>query len=395
LIYLRLPVGSAHGWGICGKNLLRQLARLTEVRHVADPYPVEAVGDPLEHRLLAALRIAPEQVPGRLSAPALHAIGGTSMTADPRLHGEPNVGYTFFENELPDDVATVAGEHFDLVVAGSSWCEKRLRERGCERVRTVLQGIDPRIFHPIPCEERPFPDQFVVFSGGKFELRKGQDLVIKAVAVLQKRHRDVLLAAAWHNPWDFSLATMAASPHLDFDPSGSQEEAIRRAVADGGLDPERVIRLGTLPNALMAQVYGATDVGLFPNRCEGGTNLVLMEYMACGKPVIASYTSGHKDVLTAENALRIETLSPIMIKGPQGVVARWEEPCPEETVAHLEWAYQHRDELRCLGQRAAADMGKLTWRRTAEQFLELLEPTNHRSSPATSANTAGQSPSAG
>ena len=54
------------------------------------------------------------------------------------------------------------------------------------------------------------------------------------------------------------------------------------------------------PPELQRELYRNTDVGVFPNRCEGGTNLVLMEYMACGKPVIASCTSGHRDIVSEE-----------------------------------------------------------------------------------------------
>ena len=41
----------------------------------------------------------------------------------------------------------------------------------------------------------------MVFSGGKFELRKGQDVVIRAYRVLEDRHPDVMLVNAWFNPW--------------------------------------------------------------------------------------------------------------------------------------------------------------------------------------------------
>ena len=40
------------------------------------------------------------------------------------------------------------------------------------------------------------------------------------------------------------------------------------------------------------------DAGLFPNRCEGGTNLVAMEAMASGLPVILSGTSARPPPLT-------------------------------------------------------------------------------------------------
>ena len=41
----------------------------------------------------------------------------------------------------------------------------------------------------------------------------------------------------------------------------------------------------------------SSDTALFPNRCESGTNLVAMEAMAAGIPVILSNNSGHLDLI--------------------------------------------------------------------------------------------------
>ena len=60
----------------------------------------------------------------------------------------------------------------------------------------------------------------MLFSGGKFEFRKGQDLVLKAFSVLSKKHPDMVLLTAWHNPWRASMETMRESPHIRFELSG-------------------------------------------------------------------------------------------------------------------------------------------------------------------------------
>ena len=75
--------------------------------------------------------------------------------------------------------------------------------------------MDGRIFSPPPppaasgaeaLERREFlRDKFVIFSGGKFEYRKGQDIVIRAVKVMQERHQDVVLINAWVNAWQQSF----------------------------------------------------------------------------------------------------------------------------------------------------------------------------------------------
>ena len=145
-----------------------------------------------------------------------------------------------------------------------------------------------------------------------------------------------------------------------------------RLLAHTGLDISRVITLGPRTNALMARIYRNSDVGLFPNRCEGGTNLVLMEYLACGKPVVAVNSTGHRDVVREDNALVIKIKTENTINGPAGPIARWPEPDLDDTVDKLEWAYTHRAETAALGAKAGADMARLTWTKTAKTFLRLL-----------------------
>src|SRR5205807_2656028 len=139
-----------------------------------------------------------------------------------------------------------------------------------------------------------------------FEYRKGQDLVIRAVKVMQDRHKDVVLVNSWFNMWQQSFETMKLSPHLGMPAvSGNYFDVMKAMLQHNGLDLSRVITLAPRNNALMARIYRNTDVGVFPNRCEGGTNLVLMEYMAIGKPVVATPTTGHADIVNATNALPI------------------------------------------------------------------------------------------
>jgi glycosyltransferase involved in cell wall biosynthesis len=110
----------------------------------------------------------------------------------------------------------------------------------------------------------------------------------------------------------------------------------------------------------------------FANRCEGGTNLVLMEYMACGKPVIATFSSGHKDIVNPANAILIKKMKPLNITSKGALQAVWDDPDLEETVAHLEAAYQNRDTLKLIGEQAGADLAQLTWKKTGVEFYHLL-----------------------
>jgi len=295
----------------------------------------------------------------------------------PELRGTITLGYMFFEfNLLRPEWITQGRRVFHRVATGSSWCTRVLTEAGLPNAATVIQGVDPSIFYPAPSREgkREFlADKFVVFSGGKFELRKGQDIVIRAFKVLQDRHRDVVLVNAWYNAWPSYMESMKASPLIRLAPqSGSYTQIMNGILADNGIDLRRIITLPPQSNFAMARLYRNTDVGLFPNRCEGGTNLVLMEYMACGKPVVAVNSTGHADIVNPGNALVIGTKGVRNINLQGRPAARWPEPDLDDAIAKLEWAYQNREPLCRLGRQAGCDLARYTWRKTAEEFQKLL-----------------------
>ena len=382
MIYLILPCGSNFGWGICGTYLVKELCDLCEATLITEQFDAGDIGDELDYHFLKSkldhrqneiLTIGKETQ--RVAYPVLQAI--TDQTLRPwliNLKGTFNVGYTFFEmNVLPPQSIQNGIDKFDMIVTGSKWCEEVLRNHGLNSVTTIIQGIDPQLFNSAHSEKELFKDRFVVFSGGKFEFRKGQDIVIRAYKVLQDRHSDVMLVNAWYNPWPFSMKTMENSPYINCEIMETDYlKAVNGILHANGIDLDRVITVLPRNNAQMARLYKNTDVGLFPNRCEGGTNLVLMEYMACGKPVIATFSSGHKDVINPSNSIVIKKMKPLNIHSEGVLQAVWDDPDLEETIAHLEAAYQNRDTLKLISDRAGADLSQMTWKRTGQRFHQLL-----------------------
>ncbi len=350
-LYLALVPGKNIGWGVCSTNLVKELSRL---------YPCEVVPqDNLRHTC-----------EHYLSGAVLHAIGDHHLKRVFLVKGTQNFGYTFFENVLPPNCEEIAS-FYDIVFAGSTWCKERLEEKGITWANTLIQGIDPSLFYPLP-PKKEHKDKFIIFSGGKFEFRKGQDLVIRAIKVLQDRHKDVFLLTAWYNPWKFSMDTMAFSPFITLPSvTGNWDKVIAAVLATNGIDLNRVTILPQVNQTDLRNIYSITDLGLFPNRCEGGTNLVLMEYMACARPVIASFNTGHKDILTEDNAILLKKMKSLEIKDPSTgeVAALWEEPDLDEIVEALERAYQNREELNSYAAKAGQSMAKWTWERSAREFL--------------------------
>ncbi|MBI4863419.1 MAG: glycosyltransferase family 4 protein [Candidatus Riflebacteria bacterium] len=383
MVYAALPIGSNSGWGVLGKQVVLEMARIAPTRLILPPDRAQTIDDEIDSfRIRQLLPTAQDlqhlQGPvWRLPGPVIQACFGRTLAPFvPQVHPPSQVGFAVFEeNILPPATIRRARALYRHLATGSTYCADVLRQHGLTRVSVVLHGVDTGLFHPAP-EPRAFlQDRFVVFSGGKFELRKGQDLVIRAYKVLQDRHRDVFLINSWFNFWPESRDTMAASRYICYQPPASNDYIgwMNGLLAANGIDPGRVITVGPRDNRLLPSVYHASDVGLFPNRVEGGTNMVLMEYLACGKPVVASYNSGHRDVLRKECAVLIEKHRPMPIQVGAEIAASWSDPDLDETIEKLEWAYRNRDRLGEMGRQGSEDMKRFPWKRVAQGLLDAVE----------------------
>ena len=352
MIFLVLPYNLHTGWGVCSTNLATQIAQKHKIRYVTyEDYPADTL-NPVQDAFIKSCKFSNLDYLGmQTDYPIIQATEHDLTPYLGYLAGSRRIGISFSDRNFSDDLKQKAKQYYDVIASGSEWSRRLLEGFGIPSV-VVHQGVDPDIFNINRREKKYFKDDFLVFSGGKYEDRKGQDKAIKAYKVLQDKYPDVKLVCAWAN--------MYTSNH-----GGGLLQESR-------IDLKRVIPIPSCMNYCMADVYQNTDVGLFPSRCEAGTNLVLMEYMACGKPPIATVGTGQGDIVNASNGLIIES-GLCQLKSPEGIVlSNWEEPDLDCMVAQLEYAYNNRSKIKKLGIEAAKTMSKKTWSHMAAQILQLL-----------------------
>ena len=306
--------GKGFGWGVANHYLKQEIARLVNLTE--DPSEADVVVMPLLNHDLDPVSNA---------------------------RGRINLAYTFFESQLGTSAKKNA-DTYNVVFAGSSWCVARLAERNIHNAFPLIQGVDKLIFKWAP--PRPRDGHFRIFTGGKFEWRKGQDLVIAAFRELIKTHPTAHLVCAWHNPWPSLFSTMANSPYIDTAANGStQAQFFANLLLVNGIPFDRFTILPQMSHEKMAEEMAATDCGLFPNRCEGGTNLVAMEYASIGRPIVANALTGHADIRDAithkifatEDSMgwAVQTIDEIHAKL---VIAASVEPSPILTAPVWEWS---------------------------------------------------------
>ncbi|MBI2406737.1 MAG: tetratricopeptide repeat protein [Gemmatimonadetes bacterium] len=367
------PIGVQSGWGTYGMHLAIALRRSAHVEPVLASPPVLDGLSPLQRAAVGDLRVAPRaagNVRARLVALGNHALGDPTAEA-PR--GAPHVGTIFFEDTAWDAAALARVNAYDSIIAGSTWNAEYLKALGVRQVSLLLQGVDPALFHPGP-PSGTLGDRFLVFSGGKLEYRKGQDIVVEAFRRFRARHDDAVLVTAWHNHWPATMAGLDAMGYVHGLPDvvAGQLQVVPW-LARHGIPPESVLDLGLQTHAVIASVLRDVDVAVFPNRCEGGTNLVAMEAMACGAPVVLAANTGHLNLIGVDTCYALGQQAPI-VRAPAlyGGTLCWGESDPDELVERMEAAYDDRVGARRRGAAGAALMHELPWPRQADRLVTQL-----------------------
>lgn len=371
------------GWGMVGVAIAERLVALGR-----PPLLFEPPGQDLPASLIPYLegmtsfassaRNLLAANPGRLVQVApitmLHGFGNNLMTLDHvmRLTGSRNIALVAVEETtVPEERLSRLAE-MDAVVVHSQFSLELFRGWGLRNLVLVHQGVDPALFAPRPHVER-FGHRFVVFSGGKLEFRKGQDIVLAAFARFHARHPDSILVGAWSTFWPKLAFTMDESrlagplPRL-----ASGHPDIPGWVAASRIPPDAFHHFGYYDRPALAEMFAACDLAVFPNRCESCTNLVAMEAMAAGLPCIVSANTGHRDLVDSGHVVALAEQTPVA--DPQGNRAGWGESSVEELAAAMERAYADRAAMRRLGAGASAFIrGERSWARFGERMVALAD----------------------
>lgn len=378
-------VSSYFGWGVYGLNLVRHWPAADRFRLLcacpirrADIVIDPAEADQLEPVWRESENFQQQLIPaaGReieASVPVMMGLGNQMLPCALSVHGiqlwgRPTIGVIFSEFTTFEPDALARAEKFRLIVAGSEWNRQILLRAGLERVVTVLQGVDLDQFNPAPGPGR-WRGRFTVFSGGKLEYRKGQDLVLAAFSRFAARHPEALLVTAWHSPWpeysqDFAAAGIAPPPLRD-----GRIDVVAWA-SQFGIPAGQIVDLGQIPNRDMPAILRDVDTAIFASRCEAGTNLVAMEAMACGTPTVLSANTGHADLLARKAGFPLTQQGPVAGAHRQG----WGESDPEEMTDALEQLFADRVKSRRIGAAGARAMANLDWRQQIGTFAHSVLP---------------------
>lgn len=305
-LILGYPANSFSGWGVEGLNMLLHwpddvvaaLGGVGAVLRDGDPRK------PLLDRRLAQSRGFQAHVAAAGSAALtagepVFAPLGNDLRRQPvaggvHLTGTPTVAFPYIEE--PEVAALHKDElrQYDRIVVASEWNRRIVGDLGYEATM-IPQAVDTVLFNPLIRGGGRRGGKFRVFSGGKCEWRKGQDIVLAAFARFAETHADAVLVAAWDSPWRGLAATFEGHCALGAPPGAHIGLPNFAAWAQkAGIPPHQFEAVPLTPNCKMPDVLSTVDCAVFPSRAEGGANQAAMECIASGVPVIMSPGAGHQ-----------------------------------------------------------------------------------------------------
>ncbi len=290
-----------------------------------------------------------------------------------RIWGSPNVACAAIEHLLCTPHGREIAKNYHMFIAISKWNADYLKSLDVGPVHLCYQGIDPLLFHPGPSSGL-YRNRFVIFSGGKFEFRKSQDIVLAAFKKFHARHPDALLVTCWQNLLKPDAAAFALAGYVDSVPEPADDYGLKTTpwLFKQGLPLGSFIDLPFTHNLLMPSVLHECDMAVFPNRCEGGTNLVAMEAMACGVPTFVSYNTGQKDLVDLIGCGAFRSQKPVKPSMVMQTVDDWGETDADEVLAAMEQVYANRDQSRRDAALVAERMKDWSWGALNEKLLQIV-----------------------
>ena len=176
-----------------------------------------------------------------------------------------------------------------------------------DRIRAIPNGCDASIFHPADRAEArraldlPAEAEVVTYVG-RLVPEKGLRELLAAAGALRASRPRLQLVLVGEGPMHGELAALAAAGEL----------------------PVRFA--GTRPPAEVARWMCASDLVTLPSYSEGHPN-VLVEALACGRPVVATPVGGIPEVVDAASGLLVPPRDPAALaEGLRGALERdWDE----------------------------------------------------------------------
>lgn len=335
------------GYGIASRNILKELSKLADVTFfpIGQPYP----NSQEEYDLLVGLLNKRENLD--INAPFFKIWHQFHLLE--HIGKGQYIAYPFFELDTFSSHEIKNMHVPDLLCVTSRWGQEILQQNKINTSSCVVPlGVDRLIFNESITRDRQ-DNKYVFLNIGKWEIRKGHDLLLDLFNNAFPEEKDVELWIC------ASEKTNAYSSEEEIKKWHNMYSSSRIKLFSGFDTHEQI-----------AKLISNSDCGLYPSRAEGW-NLELLETMSMNKPVIATNYSAHTEFCTKDNSYLIDidhiekAIDGKAFQG-QGNWAKIGEKQKDQIIYYMRYCYQNRITDNPEGIKTA---NKFSWNNSAKTIM--------------------------
>ncbi|MEO0091426.1 MAG: glycosyltransferase family 4 protein [candidate division WOR-3 bacterium] len=205
--------------------------------------------------------------------------------------------------------------------------------------RIIPNGINIILYNPSVARLEKFSDpRPKILFLGRFEPRKGLKYLLQALPIIKKEIPDVLLIIVGAGVLGYAY-----------------QEYIAKEVK------ENIHFAGLIPEEEKPHYYASCDVFCAPSIGYESFGIVLLEAMACGKPVVASDIPGYRTIIN---------------DGQEGFLTQ--PKCPEAIADRIIKILKNPELAKKMGERGYQKSLKYSWERVAQQVEEYYVELVHQ-----------------
>ena len=334
-------------YGLAGYNICKELERQNKLESLIP------IGDP-DSELFKGLEKYHWVNTGKLAGPQLRIWHQWDIST--RYGKGIQAGFPFFEMNRLNRQEHISMYHCDILIVASAWAKEICQEYIDSKITIAPLGVDRTIFN----EKKNFNRSQTIFMNcGKWEVRKGHDILLKAFNLAFDKSDNVEL-------WMLSDLPF---PHLQ---DANKEWRSKYKNSKLGNKINIISRVNN--HIDVYNLIRHVDCGIFPSRAEGW-NMPALEFLSCGKHLIITDYSAHTEYANEKNSKlininKLETAQDGVWFHGQGEWAALEEPQLDQLVEHMRNIHLAKKEGH-LGVNVAGieTAEKFSWSNTVSNIL--------------------------
>lgn len=342
------PINSL-GYGVAGLNIYKSLSKITETNLWVIGQPEVSTKEDYE-AVTNGLKNAQNW---SYDAPCVKIWHQHDMA---QFVGRgKRIGFPFFELDQFSDIEKHNLNSLDQILVTSEWGKGVvLDQTNVTNVEVVPLGVNATLFRP---SEYQYSDKTVFFNAGKWEIRKGHDVLVE------------LFNNAFTKDDDVELWMMCSNPFLSEEETKEWENLYLKSKL--GEKIKMIPRLKT--HEEVYNIMTNIDCGIFPSRAEGW-NLELLECMSCGKQVITTNYSAHREFCDNNNSYLVNICDKELaydgkwFHGKCGSWAKINQDTKDALVEHMRHVHKNKE----LNTHGILTGQNFTWHNSAQKMVKYV-----------------------